>query len=357
MQDQEEITLKELIQKANVWFRYIRKRWLFVLIAAAIGASVGLYLAYKDKPVYTATLSFALEEEKSGSLGGAIGLASQLGIDFGGSAGGAFSSANLVELMKSRMLVEKALLNTVFFEGKKMTLADAYIIIYDWRQAWNENPYLTNVSFPVEADRSRFTLLQDSVMGVIYRNILSENLSVGLKDKKTSINVIDVKSRNELFSKYFAERLAVEMSEYYVETKTKKSMQNVGILQKQVDSVRGELNAALTGAAVLNDNIYSLNPAMSSKRVSPSKKQIDVQANTAILTQLVQNLEIAKMALMRETPLMQVIDTPVLPLKKEKASKRNGVLYGGFIGGFISIIILVLLRMWQKMRVQTRKQL
>jgi uncharacterized protein involved in exopolysaccharide biosynthesis len=70
--------------------------------------------AFMQKPTYTASLSFALEDEKSGGggLSGALGLASSLGIDLGGSAGGAFTGANLLELMKSRNIVEKALLES-----------------------------------------------------------------------------------------------------------------------------------------------------------------------------------------------------------------------------------------------------
>ncbi len=63
--------------------------------------SLGLTYSFIKKPVYTATLSFALEDEKSGGgLGGALGLASSLGLDLGGGGGSMFSGANLTELFK-----------------------------------------------------------------------------------------------------------------------------------------------------------------------------------------------------------------------------------------------------------------
>jgi hypothetical protein len=290
---EDEITLKELVQKTSVWVNYLKTRWIIILVAALIGAGIGLTMSYLSKPVYTATLSFALEEDKGNGISGAMGLASQLGIDFGGNAGGAFSSANLLELMKSRTLVEKTLLSPVVVNGKTISLAELYLEFSNLREAWDKDPSLKGIVFLPDADRSTFSLAQDSVMGIIYKNLLGENLSVGQQDKKTSINLINVKSNHELFSKTFAERLAVVVSDFYVETKTKKSMQNVTILKKQVDSVRGELNGALSGAASLTDRIYGLNPAFTKERVSPAKKQIDVQANTAILSQLVQNLELS----------------------------------------------------------------
>jgi hypothetical protein len=44
---------------------------------------------------------------------------------------------------------------------------------------------------------------------------------------------------------------------------------------------------------------------------------VDVQANTAILTEeLVKQTELAKVTLRKETPLIQIMNGPILPLTK-----------------------------------------
>ena len=126
----------------------------------------------------------------------------------------------------------------------------------------------------------------------------------------------------------------------YIETKTKKAKYNYEILQKQTDSIRNELNLAITGVAQANDNTYNLNPALNVKRSTSAKRQVDVQANTAILTQLVANLEMAKVTLRKETPLIQIIDKPILPLRKERVSKINSIIVGGFISTFLCMSVL-----------------
>jgi len=85
-----------------------------------LGVAIGLAFAFPQKPTYTATLTFALEDDKAGGggLSGALGLASSLGFDLGTSAGGAFSGANLIELMQSRTLIERALLNPITYVNK-----------------------------------------------------------------------------------------------------------------------------------------------------------------------------------------------------------------------------------------------
>jgi uncharacterized protein involved in exopolysaccharide biosynthesis len=68
---------------------------------------------------------------------------------------------------------------------------------------------------------------------------------------------------------------------------------------------------------------------------------VDVQANTAILTELVKQTELAKVTLRKETPLIQVIDRPILPLPKEKIGKAKGIVFGGILAGFLFVLGLI----------------
>jgi hypothetical protein len=113
------------------------------------------------------------------------------------------------------------------------------------------------------------------------------------------------------------------------------------ILQHQTDSIRAELNGAITGVAAAADNTFGLNPAMMVRKSLGTRRQVDVQANTAILTQLVTNLEMSKVSLRKETPLIQVIDRPILPLKKEKVGKFKSLILGGFLAGFLTVLVLI----------------
>lgn len=351
----DEISLKELILKVKEWILYLRSKWAIIVLAGILGGGIGFVYAYFQKPIYTASLSFALEDEKAGAggLSGALGLASSLGIDMGNNAGGAFSGANLMELMKSRTLVERALLNPITVAGKTTSLVEYYIGFSKLREVLNKKIELVNLHYAVDDDRSKFSLQKDSVLGEIYKRIVGANgagaLTVTQKDKKISIINVDVKTENELFSKALTESIVKEVSEFYIATKSKKARTNVAILQKQADSIRNELNAAISGVAQASDNTFNLNPALNIKRAPTSRRQVDVQANTAILTQLVTNLEMAKVTLLKETPLIQIIDRPILPLKKEKSSKLKTLILDGFLTAFFLIIFLIVKRSLERL--------
>ena len=73
-----------------------------------------------------------------------------------------------------------------------------------------------------------------------------------------------------------------------------------------------------------------------------------MQANTAILTQLVAQLELSKVNLRKETPLVQLIDRPILPLPIEKTGKIKSFLLAGFLAGFLTLLYLVFGRLYRE---------
>ena len=244
-------------------------------------------------------------------------------------------------------MIENTLLSSIDIDGKKQTLAHLYMAFNNLQEDWKGDPVLSKVDFLPDVQRAKFTLHQDSVLGVFYRKILKKNLTVDKTDKKLSIIDVEVDSKDEFFSKYFAEILVKKVSDFYIETKTKRSSQNVVVLQRLTDSVRSELNSAISGVASTSDANPNPNPALQILRVPSQRRQVDVEANGAMLTELVKNLELAKIALRKETPLIQVIDTPILPLEQEKIGKVKGLILGGILGGVLMIIALSILKYYR----------
>ncbi|WP_026905520.1 Wzz/FepE/Etk N-terminal domain-containing protein [Pedobacter glucosidilyticus] len=345
---EDEISLKELILKLKEWYLYLLSKWKTILIAGILGGALGLAYAFIKKPVYTATTTFVLEEgESGGGLGAYAGIASMVGIDLSGGGGGIFKGDNIIELYKSRKMIQETLLSQDTFERKQQLLIDRYIEFNKLREDWQEKPELVNLKF--STDVKGYNRLRDSVMGKIVETINKSVLSVSKPDKKLSIIKVDVKSKDELFAKSFADNIVAKVNQFYVETKTKKSMENVAILQYQTDSVRRVLNKSIGGVASEIDANPNSNPAFQKLRVGSQKRQVDVQAAGAVYQELVKNLELSKITLRKEKPLIQVIDEPVLPLKIDKLGKAKGIILGGFICGLMCLIYFVCERVFKNL--------
>jgi uncharacterized protein involved in exopolysaccharide biosynthesis len=58
--DNDEISLKELIQKIQEWIAYLKTQWKLIIGIAAFGGIVGFVYASFQKPSYLATTTFVL---------------------------------------------------------------------------------------------------------------------------------------------------------------------------------------------------------------------------------------------------------------------------------------------------------
>lgn len=341
----DEISLKELIIMLRKWFFYILSKWLIILIIAILGAALGYTYANSRKPIYSAACTFVLEEgSNTGGVSQYAGIASMVGIDLNNSGGGIFQSDNIIELYKSRTMIEKTLLSEVDINGESQLLIERYIEFNNLRKSWNKKPELKNIRFK----NITFTRLQDSILGIISNDIKKAYLSVEKPDKKLSIIKVEVKANDEIFAKTFNDQIVKKVNDFYVQTKTKKALENVLILQRKTDSVRAVMNGAIYTAAAVSDATPNLNPTHQVQRVVPVQRaQISVETNKVILGELVKNLELSKMSLHRETPLIQVVDSPVFPLEKERFSKSKGIVFGVGLASALCILYLLIKKLLQ----------
>lgn len=353
--DSDEISLKELIMKLREWKKYLFSKWLIIMICGFIGGGLGFAYSYYKKPVYTATTTFVLEDEKSGGgLSGLAGLASIAGVDLGGSGGGIFQGDNILQLYQSRTMLEKTLLTEIEVNGEKQLLVDRYINFTHLKKKWKENPELSNLQFSDDRTKNGSQVLKpnrlrDSVLGVIVLELNKTYLSVVKPDKKLSTIQVNVRANDEVFAKAFNNELVKNVNEFYVATKTKKTLQNVEILQHKTDSVRSVMNGAIYSAASVSDATPNLNPTRQVQRVAPMQKsQFSAETNKTILAEMVKNLEMTKMALLKETPLIQVVDQPVYPLQVERLGKFKAAVIGVALMIFLSMLFFTIKNMLNK---------
>jgi uncharacterized protein involved in exopolysaccharide biosynthesis len=97
------------------------------------------------------------------------------------------------------------------------------------------------------------------------------------------------------------------------------------------------------------DAAPNANPSLQILRAPSQRKQVDVQASTAIYSEMVKNLELSKMALRQETPLIQTIDEPVLPLAVSRTGKAIAVIIGLFLGALFTSMFLIIKKVIKKL--------
>ncbi|WP_343567420.1 Wzz/FepE/Etk N-terminal domain-containing protein [Sphingobacterium sp.] len=354
IKNRREVTLKEFLLNIKIWVNYLLSKWYIILIMVIIGATLGFCYAKFKKPSYTATTTFVLESgEQGGGMGQYASMAALVGIDIGGKGDGIFQGENLLELYKSRKMIEATLLTPIGNDSSRL-LIDMYLDVVGAKKSWKEKkPNLLKINYIRENDPF-LVRSKDSIIQSVVNDINKYNLVVAKLDKKLSIIKVEVKSPNEVFSKEFNNAIVDQVNSFYIKTKTKKSLDNISILQHKTDSVRAVMNGSISIAASTVDATPNLNPTRQAQRLVPTQRsQFSAETNKVILGQLVQNLEMSKMALMKEAPLIQVIDSPIFPLKIDKLSKVIGIVVGGILFGFLSFIILIFTKLFKDVFAQS----
>ena len=332
----DEIRLKDVLNKLKLLKKELFLKKKVIFLTGLFFSIIGLLYSLKNETIYNANLTFVVENNKDqGGLAKYAGFASQFGFDLGGLNSATFSQSNIIELIKSRKVVQNALLTYHQFDNTiKSSLVERYID-NRYRSQWEEdNADLLLLKFD---HKESFTLKHDSILGVFYKDLVENVISVGKSDE-TSIVTIICSSNDELFSKKLAESLVNEVSEYYIHAQTAQARNTLNFIKNRSDSVLIELKIAELNYARHKDSNYGIYKAEG--LIEEIRLQRKVEILTIMYSEIVKNLEISKVSLLNQKPLVNVIDLPILPLDFQYTPFYVSMIIFGLIGFIISIIYL-----------------
>ena len=315
--EEPEFSIKGMLGEWLIAIAGLRKYWMQLLVAAIAGGLLGLGYFWLVKPTYTARLTFVVEEAKQSGGGVLSALAGQFGVDIGGMSGtsGVLAGDNVQELLKSRSLIKRVLLSKSPLDSSH-SVADDYAAAYGWQAKWSEKSGIgpENTKFPTAV--KKLSRIQDSLLQVIMKQMLEKELSVSKPDKKLGFFELNVTSKQELLSQYICLQLIKEATTFYIDTKTRRLKINVDRLQRKSDSLEYLLNRKTVSTLSKNQDMLNINPAFTTAGADVEISNRDKIMMSTIYAEVVKNLEISKMSLIQETPTVQLVDLPELPLKK-----------------------------------------
>jgi uncharacterized protein involved in exopolysaccharide biosynthesis len=317
--------LKAVIQRFT---KYFISQYKIIFLVTIIASALGLLYGKMQPSTYKATSTFIVEDKSGKGGGGLSGLASQFGIDVGGLTGGGaglFDGDNILEIIKSRAIIEKVLLTKMEepASSKGQTIADYYIQINDLASAFeSKNINVKSLNFAGLTEGAKHTVQQDSILYILYSRI-NKNLNVEKKNKKSTIITLEVISGDQVFSKVFAEQVLKQTSDLYIDIKTGNLSRSIDRIQQKADSLQRSLS-----------NIYQNSFQINSSRTELSNR--DKTFSSTLYAEVVKNLETLKLSLINQTPVIQVLDTPKFPLFDQRTPARYSLMIGFAIGFVLS---------------------
>lgn len=316
----------------------LKKRWFVVAIIVAGASLIGLSFSLKSKSNFVASTTMMLESSKGGgSMSGAFALASQFGLMSGGSSA-VINEDKLMEIIKAETIIKTALFKTATINDTTDILANHFIDLFGYKEVWKKNDSLKNFRFT--NSKENLNLTENNVFKTFYGEIVGTYLKV---DKsKNGIIIITTTTQSELFSMYFNEYLVNSVTSFYIDRITEKGRVNLDIVQKRVDSISNALRDAEFLLAKWKDGSNQLVKAQG--MIAEMRLRRNVEVCNSIYIEGIKQLEISKFALLEQTPFLQIIDKPSLPLSKTRKTSRVRVTIIGFVVGCLFSVLYVYAR-------------
>lgn len=329
-------SLKDVVNNLKSFLRFLRKKWLWVLVAVTAGAGLGAVYFNIQKPKYEAVTTFILEEKSSGG-GGLAGLASQFGFNLGGlGAGGSiFSGDNILDILKSKKIMEQVLLSKIdnTKPGDK-TLADLYLEFTGIKKSWRKKPELADISFGKV--QRQIDPVQDSILNVIYEVIVKKYLFTERTTKQGSIIRVKVTAPDCVFARLMTERLVEEAGKMYMTIRVGNAQENIRQLQGRSDSLLMLLNNKSFSTAAMQP--LDINPGIRTAIVPVEIASRDKTVLATLYAEVTKNLEASKVLLSQQTPVIELLDQPGYLLVNNKKGLLFLLVVFSMAGGFIYIM-------------------
>ncbi|MBT5698945.1 MAG: hypothetical protein HOJ12_03035, partial [Flavobacteriales bacterium] len=237
-----------------------------------------------------------------------------------------FNQQNIIELLKSRKIIERTLNNTCKIEGKSDLLINHYIRI---------NNLITDSS----AINLSSNYYNDSITRIVWFRIIDSDMEILFQNDEANILNLSFESLNAELAKTFTEIVIDEMSEMYIDYQTEKSRNVLDNLQSRSDSIFKSLKISERNFAKVKDN--NMRVMTASGRLEELQYMREVEILQAVYLELRKNIELSHMSVLNETPLIQIVDKPVLPLENINRSTLFWIVIFSFLGVFTVCFIII----------------
>jgi capsular polysaccharide biosynthesis protein len=334
----DEITLKELILKIQEYWQEILKNWKLIFLIIIPFVAFFFIRAFLTPATYSAQLTFMVnEDEGGGGFGGVSAILGQFG--FGGGGKSSHNLDKILELSRSRKIIQMALLESVNINGKKDYLANHLIEEYEFHEKWKKDTTgLINFLF-VQDSVELFSRVENKVLKSLHSLVIGEEgkkglLSFSYGEESGILNITHTTTSEEL-SIFLTEKIYEKLSWFYINNSTEKQQKTFSLFKNKADSLQIALNSAQYRLFQFDDT----HKGMTLKQSSFERVRLQQEIQKLILAygESYKNQEVSDFALKNQTPFIQEIDMPISPIEPIRESKLMALIMGSFIGGFMGI--------------------
>lgn len=355
--EEDELSLKDIILIVKDYFNELKRYWKLIPLFIIPIAIYQLTQAYLTEVVYPARITFMVTEEKGQDLGSIGGLLGSFGL--GGADQSESSLEKVLQLFRSRRIIEETFFQEVVINGKKDMVANFLIEAYGMKdlmkpykflgfysqKEWvDEFEQLGTIFKFRNGDIDNFSKLERLMLKVLYAKLVGdaeagvEPLVGSTIDEKSGIMSISLKTVNPDVTYEMLLKLYEQLSAYYIDKTIEKQQKIYEIAQFKTDSINTQLLSADRKLAEFEDsnrNMVWVKGELERTKLLRKTRILEILYGEAI-----KQLELSDFALRRKTPYVEIIDKPSLPIGAEGKSKSKALIISVIVGTLLGMIFI-----------------
>jgi len=261
-----------------------------------------------------------LNDSEGSSLSGIAGVLGQFGL---GGGSGESNLDKIIELSRSRSIMEKTIFSEGQVDGSTGLMANHLIATMEAEKQWKGKgllPFGKDDGLNLEGFRFKhtksdsFSLLEKKALKRVHRYLMGkELLGAAFQSYYSELSGImnfDLYTSNPELSVKLVKSHFQNLSDFYLEKNSEKQAKDFKIIKTKYDSIEQLKLGTMLGEA---------------------EKQY----------------QLAQFALENKSAFIQVIDEPMLPLRPVNKGKLYYFLLGGLLGGIFSVAYTILKKAYQ----------
>ncbi|MGM0531658.1 MAG: Wzz/FepE/Etk N-terminal domain-containing protein [Bacteroidota bacterium] len=318
-QNKDEIDLLEVFLK--IW----KYKW-FIIIFTVIVAIGSIIYSLVQEPQYEAEVSLYQKSSQEGRSSRIQNLASQFGMGGALPSGGAQFS--IEDLINSRRLNKKI----IYKNWDTKTYQDSVNLIEYWE-------------IEGETKQEKFEKALKKI-----KNLISFN-----RDEETQLVTITVLMPEAQLAADIGNYLTTLIEEYIqTEQKTSATL-NLQYIEERLETVEKELRQAEEELKRFRkrNRVIESSPEL---QLEQGRLQRKVTLKQEVYTTLQTESEMAEIDMIKETPVINLLDEAVAPEQRAKPKRKLIVIVGTFAGFFLSLLIVVLRYVWNYVKGEMEKR-
>ncbi|WP_373514106.1 lipopolysaccharide biosynthesis protein [Persicitalea sp.] len=316
-------------------FSFFRKYWLVLFLAGLLSGGVGYGLAWLVKPEFESTANILPEYGTGISGTGSLSdLASLAGISIGKNNSEAIRPDLYPSILASKPFVLKLFSTPLpLSNGKKVNLIS----------------YLDENAKPLTAQQ----IAQGDTLIVLSKE--QERIMKGVSkritatfDKMTGVLTVKAVMPDPTLAAACATFSLSYLRSFVTEYRGGKKVEKVAFLQKQMAEAKGKYrNAEMTLNAYRDRN---RNAYTNVAKVEEQRLQGDFLQAQSLYGELARQLEAARLLALEDTPVLKVLDPPMVPNIRSSPKRSLYALGFAIFGGFVTLLFLL----FRKEKIQER---